>query len=234
MRPHGQGQPAACRLPVRRADTRCRRRAAQVPGDVVEIKAGQRVPADCRLLEASRDLRVEMGTIGYRASDGGGPGHARDNLEVACRALAPPRNAHLGPMRTSHARFWGWQADETVGPWECKNLVFMGCMCERGSGRGLVIKTGMHSALGVIAREMEWAQPLEAAPLHQKLSSLETAFEAQTEVRALALPAPSNAPACPSPCRLKARPLSSLYARARLLRRAGPRACQPPRCKWAS
>lgn len=74
------------------------------------------------------------------------------------------------------------QADDTVGPWQCKNLVFMGCMCESGSGRAVVIKTGMHCALGVVAREMGWAQPLQGKPLYQKLSSLETAFEAQTEV----------------------------------------------------
>jgi magnesium-transporting ATPase (P-type) len=34
------------------------------------------------------------------------------------------------------------QVDETVGPWECKNLVFMGCMCVKGKGMAVVIKTG--------------------------------------------------------------------------------------------
>ena len=32
------------------------------------------------------------------------------------------------------------QVDDTVGPWECKNLVFMGCMCERGRATAVVIK----------------------------------------------------------------------------------------------
>ena len=55
----------------------------------MEIKAGHRVPADCRLLEASPDLRVEMATVGYRASDGTGPGHARDSVEVYAPASRP-------------------------------------------------------------------------------------------------------------------------------------------------
>jgi hypothetical protein len=39
--------------------------------------------ADCRILEASADLRVEMSTIGFRRSDGDGPGHARNSLQVS-------------------------------------------------------------------------------------------------------------------------------------------------------
>eukprot|EP00802_Teleaulax_amphioxeia_P004261 Tamp_04265.p1 GENE.Tamp_04265~~Tamp_04265.p1 ORF type:complete len:575 (-),score=81.43 Tamp_04265:1524-3248(-) len=123
-----------------------------VPGDVVELKAGQRVPADCRILEASADLRVEMSAIGFRSSDGDGPGHARNNLQV----------------------------DDTVGPWESKNLVFIGCMCERGRATAVVIKTGMDTALGIIAREMGWAQPIDPKPLHSRLGAFEEAFDAQT------------------------------------------------------
>jgi len=107
---------------------------------------------------------------------------------------ASPRRCLPPCVHESRTDFCGWQADETVGPWECKNLVFMGCMCQRGWGRGLVIKTGMQTALGVVASEMQWAQPVQAAPLHQKLGSLETAFEAQTEVCAVALPAPYTSP----------------------------------------
>ena len=130
-----------------------------VPGDIVHIAAGHRIPADCRLLEASPDLRVEMATIGYRRSDGSGKGHARDSIEVA----------------------------ETVGPWEARNLVFMGCQCEQGSGSAVVIKTGMHCAMGVIAREMGWAEMPSKAPVWHKLGDAVDQIEMQAEVAARSL-----------------------------------------------
>jgi hypothetical protein len=134
--------------------------------------------ADCRILEASADLRVEMSTIGFRRSDGDGPGHARNSLQVSlyipmlCMYIPSPRptlpfitlyacayvcicasalacafyltRAHVNSNRIS---VWIspsypclWQVDDTVGPWECKNLVFMGCMCERGRATAVVVK----------------------------------------------------------------------------------------------
>ena len=60
--------------------------------------------ADCRILEASADLRVEMSTIGFRRSDGDGPGHARNNLQVSLYipmlCIYPP---HALPSLSSHS-----------------------------------------------------------------------------------------------------------------------------------
>lgn len=60
----------------------------------------------------------------------------------------------------------------------------------------VVIKTGGHTALGIVAREMGWAQSGESAPLYQTLGGLETAFEAHTEVF-FCLPPSISAPAPP-------------------------------------
>jgi len=100
-----------------------------VPGDIVFFRQGQRIPADARILEASPDLRMEMETIGF------GP-HMEGNLN--------------GHSRSAD------EAQETVGVWEAKNLVFTGCRVEAGKGKGLVVKTGAYCIMGVIAREMEW------------------------------------------------------------------------------
>ncbi len=65
-----------------------------------------------------------METVGFWHSDGEGPGHARDAMEV----------------------------EETVGVWECKNIIFYGCKVMSGTAKAVVIKTGADTALGVVAR----------------------------------------------------------------------------------
>jgi len=125
-----------------------------VPGDIVQVQAGYRVPADARILECSPDLRIEMETIGFLKSDGVGPGHARDAVEV----------------------------DETVDVWECKNIIFMGCKVLSGSAKAIVIKTGSNTALGVVAREMGWLDETAApATVLNKMDKWESAFEGKTE-----------------------------------------------------
>ncbi|KAJ1495345.1 hypothetical protein T484DRAFT_1763080 [Baffinella frigidus] len=109
----------------------------------VMAQAGKRVPADCRILEASPDLSVELQTIGF-APPATGP-----------RVL--PRNAI--------------QAKDTVGVWEASNLVFFGCRIERGSGKAVVIKTGVHTALGVLAREMDWVDAPPPANLTSRIGA---------------------------------------------------------------
>ena len=50
-----------------------------------------------------------------------------------------------------------------------------------GRGRGqVVVKTGVRTALGVLAREMEWLEAPAAPGLSTRLERLEAAFEGKT------------------------------------------------------
>jgi len=122
-----------------------------VPGDVCLGKKGSCVPADIRLVECSHDLRIDMTAIGQTQTDGTGRGHHR-----SCE-----------------------QVGETVGVWEAKNIVFYGCQCIQGTWKGIVVKVGPQTAMGVVAREMGWAEG-ETADFGKKVGRWESNFEGKT------------------------------------------------------
>ncbi|MBL3200475.1 hypothetical protein ELP17_37475, partial [Klebsiella pneumoniae] len=52
-----------------------------------------------------------------------------------------------------------------------KNMAFMGTMITRGSGTGVVVATGMNTAMGQIANMLQNAEQMET-PLQRRLEQL--------------------------------------------------------------
>jgi Ca2+-transporting ATPase len=89
-----------------------------VPGDLVVIRTGSKVPADLILVSAA-SLRVDESALT-------GESVARDKSPGAC----PPTTPIL----------------------ECDNLLFMGTVVVNGHGTGVVIRTGMETEFGKVAK----------------------------------------------------------------------------------
>ncbi|TCK18540.1 P-type E1-E2 ATPase [Thiogranum longum] len=102
-----------------------------VPGDIVLLESGDRVPADLRLL-AANDLEVDESLLTGESL----PVH-KDHTPVL------PVDAVLAERR---------------------NMAFAGTLVSRGRGRGVVVSTGLATALGQIAADV-LGHALGKAPL---------------------------------------------------------------------
>ncbi|GGF87642.1 cation-translocating P-type ATPase [Paenibacillus aceti] len=109
-----------------------------VPGDIIMVESGDRIPADVRWLSAN-SLDVE---------------------ESALTGESHPVGKHAGVLR---------EAEVPLG--DQKNLGFMGTMVTRGSGRGIVIRTGMNTEMGKIADLIQNTDSQET-PLQRRLEQL--------------------------------------------------------------
>lgn len=109
-----------------------------VPGDVVLVESGDRIPADVRWLEIN-SCSVE---------------------ESALTGESLPVNKHAEPIR-----------DEDVPLGDRKNIGFMGTMVARGTGKGVVIRTGMDTEMGKIADLIQNTESQET-PLQHRLEQL--------------------------------------------------------------
>lgn len=109
-----------------------------VPGDIVLLESGDRVPADIRWLECSA-LYAE---------------------ESALTGESLPVSKHAEPI---HA--------EELPLGDQKNIGFMGTMVTRGTGRAIVIRTGMDTEMGKIADLIQNTESQET-PLQHRLEQL--------------------------------------------------------------
>jgi len=105
-----------------------------VPGDLVLLTSGSRVPADLRLLQALELVVDESMLTG-------------ESLPVA---------KNPAPLQ-----------EEQLPPGDQLNMVFMGTIVVNGRGRGVVVETGLRTALGGIVREVGEAEGVKA-PLAEK------------------------------------------------------------------
>jgi len=112
--------------------------ATLVPGDIVILESGDRVPADLRLLEASSLYTEESALTGESVP-----------VEKSARPID----------------------EDGLGTGDLKNIGFMGTMVTRGTGRGIVIRTGMQTEMGKIAHMIEQAEEAET-PLQRRLAQL--------------------------------------------------------------
>ncbi|MFX1506193.1 MAG: calcium-translocating P-type ATPase, PMCA-type [Promethearchaeota archaeon] len=109
-----------------------------VPGDIILIEEGDKIPADGRLLE-SHSLRVDESAL------------TGESFPAAKEAMSqvPP----YAPI-----------ADQ-------ENSVFSGTSVTRGRGQALIIKTGMQTEFGKIAKGL-MEEKTEETPLQRRLATL--------------------------------------------------------------
>ncbi|GIP20335.1 calcium-translocating P-type ATPase, SERCA-type [Paenibacillus sp. J22TS3] len=109
-----------------------------VPGDIVVLESGDRIPADLRWLKTN-SCDVEESALT-------GESHPSGKITEAIAADEVP----LGDQ---------------------KNLGFMGTMVTRGTGKGVVIRTGMDTEMGKIADLIQSTEAQET-PLQRRLDQL--------------------------------------------------------------
>lgn len=109
-----------------------------VPGDIVLLESGDRIPADIRWLQCSALYAEESALTG-------------ESLPVSKHAEA------------IHA--------EEIPLGDQKNIGFMGTMVTRGTGRAIVVRTGMDTEMGKIADLIQNTESQET-PLQHRLEQL--------------------------------------------------------------
>ncbi|RWS12224.1 Calcium-transporting ATPase sarcoplasmic/endoplasmic reticulum type-like protein [Dinothrombium tinctorium] len=108
-----------------------------VPGDIVEVSVGDKVPADIRLMKIySTTLRVDQSIL------------TGESVSVIkhCDPVPDPRAVNQ----------------------DKKNILFSGTNIAAGKARGIVIGTGLDTAIGKIRTEMSETEEIRT-PLQQKL-----------------------------------------------------------------
>ncbi|WP_058301661.1 calcium-translocating P-type ATPase, SERCA-type [Gorillibacterium timonense] len=109
-----------------------------VPGDIVILESGDRIPADLRFLEANGIYAEESALTGESI----------------------PVSKHIEALQ-----------DAELPPGDQRNLGFMGTMITRGTGKGLVIRTGMETEMGKIASLIQGTDEMDT-PLQHRLEQL--------------------------------------------------------------
>lgn len=108
-----------------------------VPGDIVEISVGDKIPADVRIIEIlSTTLRIDQSIL------------TGESVSVI---------KHNEPV-----------PDPRAVNQDKKNLIFSGTNVAAGKARGVVIGTGLNTAIGKIRTEMVETEEMKT-PLQQKL-----------------------------------------------------------------
>jgi Ca2+ transporting ATPase len=108
-----------------------------VPGDIVEISVGDKIPADVRIIEIlSTTLRIDQSIL------------TGESVSVI---------KHNEPV-----------PDPRAVNQDKKNLIFSGTNVAAGKARGVVIGTGLNTAIGRIRTEMVETEEMKT-PLQQKL-----------------------------------------------------------------
>jgi Ca2+-transporting ATPase len=123
---------------VREAAQRTIAASELVPGDLIFLEAGDRIPADARWLELF-DLEVDESPLTGESNP------------------IPKHNQSID------------QPDITIG--DQRNMAFMGTMVARGTGRAIVVETGMNTQMGHIATLLQSTKTQET-PLQTKLAQL--------------------------------------------------------------
>merc|ERR1719284_1135038 len=108
-----------------------------VPGDIVEVSVGDKIPADVRIIEIlSTTLRIDQSIL------------TGESVSVI---------KHNEPV-----------PDPRAVNQDKKNLIFSGTNVAAGKARGVVIGTGLNTAIGRIRTEMTETEEIKT-PLQQKL-----------------------------------------------------------------
>ena len=111
-----------------------------VPGDIIELRQGDRIPADARIIESNNFMVNEASLTGESV-----PITKTESGEVVLEKDSPIA--------------------------ERVNMVFSGTYVQFGSARALVVRTGPHTEIGRISRELAELNTGDI-PLRQKVNQL--------------------------------------------------------------
>ncbi len=117
-----------------------------VLGDIVLLQSGDRIPADCRLIESVALLTDESSLTGED--------HPHDKVTEAYT------QSYRGPT-----------SDRSVAISDCRNLVFMGCLVCSGYGKAVVTGTGMDTEFGRVFKDIRDTEE-RRTPLQEKMDEL--------------------------------------------------------------
>ncbi|WP_195572952.1 calcium-translocating P-type ATPase, SERCA-type [Paenibacillus sp. 1001270B_150601_E10] len=109
-----------------------------VPGDIVLLESGDRIPADLRWLETNSCYVEESALTG--------------------ESVAVSKHAQM-------------IAEDDIPLGDMRNFGFMGTMMSRGTGKGVIIRTGMDTEMGKIAHLIQSTEEMET-PLQHRLEQL--------------------------------------------------------------
>lgn len=118
-----------------------------VPGDIILLEMGRTIPADTRLVSCQGLQSAEAALTG--------------------ESVGKKKNAEF--VGTDGVEF----KDDKGEKQENQNICFMGCTVLEGRARGIVVKTGMNTEMGLIASLMNNADETRS-PLQIQLSRLGT------------------------------------------------------------
>ncbi|CAH8498076.1 unnamed protein product [Dicrocoelium dendriticum] len=149
-----------------------------VPGDIVYISMGDRVPADLRLLEAV-DLRVDESSLTGETE--AAPKNAQTlpsnhTIPISSAHQSSPHDSSLCPQfAADEHRFELIHHEATLdrlrGCHDLTNVAFMGTLVCCGSAKGVVIATGAHSEFGEVFRLM-LSEEAPRTPLQKNMDRL--------------------------------------------------------------
>lgn len=129
-----------------------------VPGDIILLNVGDRVPADCRLFETI-DLSID------ESSFTGETEPAKKTSEVMFNALNNGNNANNANNANNGTT--NSNKDHT----KMRNIAFMGTLVRCGNGKGIVVSTGERSEFGEVFKMMQ-AEEAPKTPLQKSMDIL--------------------------------------------------------------
>lgn len=136
--------------------------AELVQGDVVMLEMGMNVPADIRLISSIDFQCREMALTGE-------PEPVKKDAQWVGPAVADEDES--GPSSSSKSKDAKEAKEEKEDKLTPTNIAFQGCEINNGRGVGVVVKTGMKTAMGDIADMLNSADA-GPSPLQQRLEHL--------------------------------------------------------------
>lgn len=133
-----------------------------VPGDIVLLNVGDRVPADCRLFETV-DLSIDESSFTGETEPAMKTSDIMFNSAISNNAIGMGG----GVGATGSVNNGSTTKDHT----KMRNIAFMGTLVRCGSGKGIVVSTGERSEFGEVFKMMQ-AEEAPKTPLQKSMDIL--------------------------------------------------------------
>lgn len=135
-----------------------------VPGDIVQISMGDRVPADLRLIE-SHDLTIDESNLTGETESASKTSFIKSQHAFQYNNGLTNGDNNNNNNDISHKTQKGGDSSTS------ENLAFMGTLVQSGHGKGIVINTGDSTQFGMVFRMMQ-AEESPKSPLQVNMDEL--------------------------------------------------------------